>query len=134
MADFPPKIILPIHSDNNPIVESGTTIHFIQATSACTNRKLTKSPHSVTLLYYRQNKLTHTAMLSLQNLLESARRVHILPKIKLITLLSVIQLCYQWCRVKFTGDQFSFTLENQRIITGPRDKIMGLWTVLLATP
>ena len=69
MADTPTKMIPPTHPDNDAIVNSGTTRHFPQATSVWINRKLTKYPLSVTPPYGSRIKLTHTAMLSLQNLL-----------------------------------------------------------------
>ena len=50
MVDAPTKIIPPNHHYNNSIVYSGTTVHFLQATSACINRKLTRSLLPVALL------------------------------------------------------------------------------------
>ena len=69
MADTPTKIIPPTHPDNDAIFNSGTTGNFTQATSVWINRKLTKYQLSVTPPYRSRIKLTHTAMLSLQNLL-----------------------------------------------------------------
>ena len=92
MDDAPTKIVPPNHPDNNTIVDSGTTGNFPQVTSVWMNRKLTKYPLAVTLPYGIQIKLTHTAILYLQKLLEEAHREHIFPKPKSIALLSVRQL------------------------------------------
>ena len=73
-------------------------------------------------------------MLSLQNLPESARREHIYPELKSGALLSVSQLFNQGCTVNFTADQVRVTIDKQTILTGPREKITGLWTFPLANP
>ena len=49
MANFHPKITLPNHQENNAIVDSGPTGHFLQETSVCMNRKVTNSPLSSAL-------------------------------------------------------------------------------------
>ena len=65
MGYAPPKIIPTTHQNNNAIVESGTTGHFLKTTNICMNRKLTKSPLSVALPDGSQIISTHTGMLSL---------------------------------------------------------------------
>ena len=134
IADDPTKIIPPTHTENNTILNSGTTGNFTQDDSVWMNHKLTKYPLSVTLLDGSQIKLTHTAILSLQNLPEAARREHIYTKLKPRFLISVIQLFNQGCTVNFTSDQVSVNLDKQTILTGPNDNNMGLWTVPLANP
>ena len=97
------------------------------------NRKLTKSPLSLTLPDEIQIKSKHTAMISLPNLPEAARHAHILSELKSGALLSVSQLCDQVYRFKFTTYQVSFTLDNQTILVVPCDTNKGLWTVPLDT-
>ena len=92
MVDAPTKIIPPTHIDNNAIVNSGTTGNFPQATSIWMNLKLTNYPLSVTLTDGSRIKLTHTAMLSLQNFPEAERREHIFLELKYRSLLPAIQL------------------------------------------
>ena len=134
MDDAPTKIIPPNHPDNNTIVGSDTTGHFTQATSVWMNRKLTKYLISVTLPYWSRVKLTHTTMLSLQNLIESARREHIFTELKSRSLLYMSQIIDQICTVNFTADQVSITLDKQTILTGPRDRSTCLCTVPLFNP
>ena len=134
MADTPPKVIPPTHQDNNEIVDSGTTGHFLQFSSVYMNRRLTKSLLSVALPYGSRIKLTHTTILSCPNLPKAARRAHIFSELKSVALISVIKLCDQVYKVNFTVDQVSITLENQTIITGPHDNITGQWKVPLTNP
>ena len=128
MADAPTKIIPPTHPDKNAIVDSVTTAHFTQATSVWINRKLTKYPISVTLSDGSWIILTHTAMLSLQNLSESARLEHIFPELKVVDPLCVSQIFDQGCTVNFTSYQVSVTLEKQTTLKCPRENSTGLWT------
>ena len=61
-------------------------------------------------------------MISLQNLLEAARCEHIFPKLKSVSLLSVIQIFDQASIINFSADQFSVTLDKQTILAGPCEK------------
>ena len=102
VADAPPKIIPPTHLDNSEIVNSGNTVHFLQATSVCMNRKLTHSPLLVTFPDGSQIQWTHTAMLSFLKSQEAARRIHIFTKLKSKALLSVSQPCNHGYKVNFS--------------------------------
>ena len=134
MADDPPKIIPSTHQDNNAIVDSKTTGHFLQATIVCMNRKVTKSPLSAALPDGSRIKSTHTAMLYLFNLPEAAHPAHIFPDLKSGALLYVRQLYDQGCKINFTSYQVNVTLGKQTITTGPHNNTTGLWTVPLNTP
>ena len=134
MANDPPKIIPSNHQDNNKIFNIGTTGHFIQANSVCMNQKVTNSPLSVSLTDGSKIQSKHTNILSLLTLLEPARRSHLFPELKSVSLQSVSQLCDKGCKVDFIDDQVSFTLGNQTILIGPRNSNTGLWIFPLNTP
>ena len=70
-------------------------------------------------------------MLYLLNSPELAHHVQICTIIKSGSLLSMSQLCDQGFKLNFTVDQVSVTLDNQTILTGPRNNITGLWIVPL---
>ena len=70
---------------------------------------------------------THEADLDLPSLPLSARRVHIVPALKSVSLLSMGQLCDAGCCVTFDARAVSVHLDNRLLLTGTRDIATGLW-------
>jgi hypothetical protein len=63
---------------------------------------------------------------------KDALRAHIFPKLASGDLLFVSQLCDHGCSVQFGAGKVTVTSDERIILTGPRNRTNGLWTVHLA--
>ena len=103
-------------------------------TAAVVNKRITSNPIGIanpngTIMYS-----THESDLDLPNLPPSARRVHIVPDLKSLSLLSMGQLCDAGCVVNFDAKTVTVELSNKRIMDGTRTPDTGLWQLNLIDP
>ena len=75
---------------------------------------------------------THEAELDIPSLPLAARRVHIVPALSTVSLLSMGQLCDSGCQVLFDATSVRVTLNDTVILTGDRTLATGLWHLNLA--
>ncbi|KAI2502115.1 hypothetical protein MHU86_12345 [Fragilaria crotonensis] len=77
---------------------------------------------------------THEAELDVPALPLAARRVHIVPALAHVSLLSMGQLCDAGCRVTFDAVAVTVHLHEHLLLTGTRSLPTGLWHLSLVSP
>jgi len=77
---------------------------------------------------------THTAEINVPSLPRSARVCHIVPGLRLYSLISIGQLCDAGCEVLFLTASVSIGFQNTVIMQGARARDTGLWHLDLTRP
>ena len=110
------------------IADSGTTGHFLQMESTCSNRKRNRDGVRVQLPDGSTIQSTHTALINFPQLPMEARRAHLFPNIK-HALLSISMLCDQGYTAIFDQERVYIVKEGEVIIHGFRHPVTKLYIV-----
>ena len=110
------------------IADSGTTGHFLQISSECTDKKQTNEGIRVKLPDGSEILSTHTAFLNIPQLPKSARGAHLFPDIS-HALLSISMLCDQGYMAIFDDLHVYIVKDGEVILHGNRDPATGLYMV-----
>jgi hypothetical protein len=100
-------------------------------TAPVTNKKIAKIPIQVTLPDGASIKLSHTCDLILPQLLDTAKKAHVIPGLSTSSLFSVGQLVDADCSVTFDRTKVHVLHNQANFLEGQRDLRNGLWTVNL---
>ena len=84
---------------NWAILDSGASSHFLLSTAPVVDKRIAKTPLTVTLLNGDVVSLSHIAKLNLPLLPQAARTAHVVPGLASHSLVSVVKLCNAGCEV-----------------------------------
>ena len=114
--------------DDDEDDDKTTTSTFIHTNIPLTNIKPTSRGIEVLLPNKATMKSTHTALLDIPNLPESARTTHIFPQLASGSLLSIGQLCDAGCTALFDKHKLYIFHNGKIIMQGTRQR-NKLWTM-----
>jgi hypothetical protein len=118
-------------TDDTSVLDSGCTSNFLSAAVPCSDKQGAHVPLNMNMPNGTTIQSSHTCNLLLRNLPHQARQAHILPGLVHNSLISVGQLCDNECRVTFTHDQVTVSINGKVVMYGCRDPKSRLWRVNL---
>ena len=120
--------VLQTNMKDYAIADSGTTGHFLQMDSECSNRQSTNDGVRVKLPDGSIIKATHTANINFPQLPMEARKAHLFPDIK-HALLSISMLCDQGYIAIFDHEGVYIVKDGEVVIHGFRHPVTKLYIV-----
>jgi len=111
------------------IADSGANINLGTLDTPCHNLHPTKNGIHAKLPDGSVIQATHTAVLNLPGLSETARTLHIFPQLQSGALLSLGALCNDRCEIILTNNALYVTKDTRLIISGNRNFTTGMWEV-----
>jgi hypothetical protein len=97
-------------TDDTAILDSGCTSNFLSADAPCSDKQAAHITLNVNMPNGTTIQSSHTCNLLLTDLPHQARQAHILPGLVHNSLISVGKLCDNECRVTFTQDHVTVTI------------------------
>jgi hypothetical protein len=125
-----PPILSP--STTTSIADTGSTHHFATINAAVVNKRRTNHPISIHNPNSTFMQSRHEAELAILHLPFAARHVHIVPDLKLLSLISIGQLCDSSCLVHFDATTVTVIYNDIVVLTGHHTPDTLLWHLDLA--
>ena len=113
------------------IVYTGCMGHYLVIHSSCYNRQAVQNGISVTLIDGSTVRLTHTAMLSITLVTESACLAHMFPDLISVALISIGQLFDDGFQAIFDADSVNIRKNGITILEVQHDTHNILWNIPL---
>ena len=111
------------------IADSGASGHYLTLCFNTENKWVAKNPISVKLPNGTIIQNTHECYLPIPNLPKEAILARIFPQLHSASLLSIGQLCDAGCEATMNERRLNVYLNNELILTGPRNKENKMWEV-----
>ena len=113
------------------ISDSGATGHFLVKNAPVTNKKIVRSPISITLPNGKTIKSTHTCNLDISWLPHTMTEAHIVPGLTHSSLISTQNFCDAGCKVVFDIHKCRVYFKQKLVLTGKcvpsNEQCGGLW-------
>jgi hypothetical protein len=116
--------IAPTHA----IADTGATSIFIMAGAPANNICVACNPINISLPDGKRITSTHTCDIIIPGLPQTLVR-HIIPEMKMASLLRIRILCKAGCEVIFDNEKCWVTFNGKTIMTGSKDPTSNLWTL-----
>jgi hypothetical protein len=111
---------------NQAIANTGATSIFIMEGADVDNKHIATDPLTVNLPDGKKVVSTHVCDIKIPMLTG-----HIVPSLKVASLIGIRPLCKAGCKVVFNNDKCEVIFSNKVILTGHKDPSMDLWTLPL---
>jgi hypothetical protein len=113
---------------NLAVADTGATSIFIMDGVDVENKRLATKPLTVNLPDGRKIKLTHVCNINIPGL-PIILTGHIIPDLKIASLIGIRLLCKVGCKVIFDNEKCDVVYEGNIILQGYKDPTMDLWTL-----
>jgi hypothetical protein len=114
---------------NWAVLDSGATSNFLMTSAPVSNVQRTINPIVACLPNSEWVQSTHTCMLDLPNLPTTARLANIIPGLASHSLISMVMLCNEGCKVLFTKIGCSNKYHGHTILCSSKCMRTGLWMI-----
>ena len=114
------------------IADTGATSIFIMEGADVDNKCIAKDPLTINLPDGKKVVSTHVCDINIPGL-PTMLMGHIIPSLKVASLIGIHPLCKAGCKVVFNNAKCEVIFNNKVILTGYKDPSMDLWTLLLPT-
>jgi hypothetical protein len=115
---------------NLAVADTGATSIFVMDGVDVKNKQLTTKPLTVNLPHGRKIKLTHVCDINISGL-PITLTVHIIPDLKIASLIGIRPLCKVSCKVIFDNEKCDVVYEGRVILRGYKDPSTNLWTLTI---
>jgi hypothetical protein len=115
---------------NQAIADTGASLIVIMEGADVDNKRIAKDPLTINLLDGKKVVSTHVCDINILGLL-TMMTGHILPSLKVASLIGIRPLCKAGCKVVFNNEKCEVIFNNKVILTGHMDPSMDLWTLPL---
>ena len=112
------------------VTDTGATSVFVIEGTPCKNKRLTENPITISLPVGKKVTLMHIYDITIPGL-PFMLVGHIVPKMKMASLLGIRVLRKADCKVVFDGKKCQVIVSNKVILTGYKDPWSNLWTLLI---
>jgi hypothetical protein len=119
-------MIKPTHA----VANTGTTSVFVMEGTPCKNKWLAENPVTISILDGKKVMLMHICKITIPGL-PFMLVGHIILEMEMASLLGIRVLCKAGCKVIFNDEKCQVILNNKVILTGYKDPLSDLWTLLI---
>jgi hypothetical protein len=117
-------MIKPTHS----VTDTGATSIFILEGTPCKNKRLAENPITISFPDATKVTLMHIHNITIPGF-PFMLVGHIVPEMKMASLLGIQVLCKAGCTVIFDDKKFQVIFNDKVILTGYKDPLSNLWTL-----
>ena len=117
---------------NQAIADTGATSIFIIEGADVDNKRIAKDPLTINLPNGKKVVSTHVCDINILGL-PTMLTGHIVPSLKVTSLIGIRLLCKAKCKVVFDNEKCEVIFNDKVILTGYKDPSMDLWTLPLPT-